>query len=86
MYTKTKLEDYYSSRVDYRSVESFLETLSSRGVYIRPSVMVASPFVPECITPNCLAHGNEGEPAPTTTVGILRPLIYGRDSPSLIPL
>ena len=26
--------------------------------------MVAPPFVPECITPNCLAHGNEGEATP----------------------
>ena len=31
--------------------------------------MVAPPFIPECITPNCLAHGNEGEATPTTTVG-----------------
>ena len=38
--------------------------------------MVAPPFVPECITPKCLKHGNEGEATPTTTVGILRPLIY----------
>ena len=29
--------------------------------------MVAPPFVLECITPNCLAHGNEGEATPTTT-------------------
>ena len=42
--------------------------------------MVAPPFVPECITPNCPAHGNEGEATPTTTIGILRPLIYGGDS------
>ena len=29
--------------------------------------MVAPPFIPECIiTPNCLAHGNEGEATPTT--------------------
>ena len=49
----------------------FLKTLSSRGVYIRPSVMVAPPFVPECMTPSCLAHGNEGEATRTTTVGIL---------------
>ena len=83
---KNKLDHYYSSRVDYRSVESFVKTLSSRGVYIRPSVMVAPPFVPGCITPNCLAHGNEGEATPTTTVVILRPLIYGGDSPSLISL
>ena len=48
--------------------------------------MVAPPFIPECITPKCLAHGNEGEATPTTTVRILRPLIYGGDSPSLIPL
>ena len=54
----------------------FLKTLSSRGVYIRLSVMVAPHFVPGCITPKCLAHGNEGEATPTTTVGILRPLIY----------
>ena len=33
--------------------------------------MAAPPFVPECITPKCLAHGNEGEATPTTTVGIL---------------
>ena len=33
-------------------------------------MMVAPPFVPECITPKCLAHGNEGEATPTTTVGI----------------
>ena len=65
----------------------FLKTLSSRGVYIRPLVMVAHPFVPECITPKCLAHGNKGEPTPTTTVGILCPLIYiWWNSPSLIPL
>ena len=49
----------------------FLKTLSSRGVYIRPLVMVTPPFVPECIKPKCLAHGNEGEATPTTTVGIL---------------
>ena len=58
--TKTKLDHYYSSRVDYRSVSLLLKTLSSRGVYIRPLVMVAPPFVPECITPKCLAHGNKG--------------------------
>ena len=45
--------------------------------------MVAPPFILECITPNCLAHGNEGEATPTTTVGILRPLIYGGDSTDL---
>ena len=49
--------------------------------------MVVPPFIPECITPKCLAHQNEGEATPTTTVGILRPLIYIRwNSPSLIPL
>ena len=45
--------------------------------------MVAPPFVLEFITPNFLAHGNEGEATPTTTVGILRPLIYGGDSTDL---
>ena len=54
----------------------FLKTLSSCGVHIRLSVMVAPPFIPECSTPNCLAHGNEGEATPTIIVGILRPLIY----------
>ena len=44
---------------------------------------VAPPFVLECITPNCPAHGNEGEATPTTIVGILRPLIYGGDSTDL---
>ena len=34
-------------------------------------MMVAPPFVPECIKPTCLAHRNEGEATPTTTVGIL---------------
>ena len=64
-----------------------MKTLSSRGVYIRPLVMVAPPFIPECITPKCLAHGNEGEATLMTTVGILRPLIYiWWNSPSLIPL
>ena len=79
-------------QVDFRSVESFLPKLSSHVYWwalfliLRPSVMVAPPFVPECITPKCLAHGNEGEATPTTTVGIL-PLsyiyIYGGHSPSL---
>ena len=55
----------------------FWKTLSSRGVYIRPLVMVAPPFVPKCITPKCQAPWNEEEATPTTTVGILRPLIYG---------
>ena len=49
----------------------FYKTLSSRGVYIRPLVMVAPSFIPECIKPKCLAHGNEGEATPTTTIGIL---------------
>ena len=83
---KPKLDHYYSSRVDYRFVESFLENSQRRDVHIRPSVMVAPPFINECITPNCLAHGNEGEATPTTTVGILRPLIYDGYSPSWIPL
>ena len=43
----------------------------------------SSAFHSECITPNCLAHGNEGEATPTTTVGILCPLIYGGDSTDL---
>ena len=124
--TKTKLDHYYSSRVDYRSVESFLEnsqltwciysTLgdgrsslcprvhypkkfstwewrssgphdnsrdsSSSHIYIWwnspslirlwhlwPSVMVAPPFVLECITANCLEHGNEGEATPRQQSG-----------------
>ena len=46
--------------------------------------MVAPPFVPECITPK-LAHGNEGEATPTTTVGILHSLIYGGDSTDFKP-
>ena len=50
----------------YQVAWIFLKTLSSRGVHIRPSVMVAPPFILECITPNCLAHGNEGEATPTT--------------------
>ena len=36
-----------------------MKTLSSRGVYIRPLVMVAPPFVPVCITPKCLASTRE---------------------------
>ena len=31
--------------------------------------MVAPPFVLECITPNCLAHGNEGETTPRQQSG-----------------
>ena len=32
--------------------------------------MVAPPFIPECIiTPNCLAHGNEGEATPRQQSG-----------------
>ena len=41
-----------------------MKTLSSRGVYIQPLLMVAPPFVPVCITPKCLAHGNKGRSDP----------------------
>ena len=68
-------------RVDFRSVESSL--LNSHLTYmvgtpsliLRPSAMVAPPFIPKCITPKCLAPWNEREAILMTTVGIL-PLSY----------
>jgi hypothetical protein len=50
-------------------------------------VMVAPPFVPKCITPKCLAHGNEGEATPHDNSRDSSSLIcwpYMMDTPSLI--
>ena len=75
MYTKTKLEHYYSSRVDYRSVESFLENSQITWCIYSTVGDGSSSFHSRVHYTKCLAHGNAGEATPTTTVGILRPLI-----------
>jgi hypothetical protein len=60
-----------SSSLPCYTLSHLVYIVGTPSLILRPSVMVAPPFVPECITPKCLAHGNEGEATSMTTIGIL---------------
>ena len=84
--TETKLDHYYSSRVDYRSVESFLENSQLMWcIYLTLGDGLCSlhPWVHYTKMSNTRERRRSD---PTTTVGIFCPLICGGDSHSLIPL
>src|SRR5215216_1331682 len=84
--TKTKLDHYYSSRVDYRSAESFLENSQLTWCIYSTVGDGRSSLCPRVHYTKMSSTRERRRSDPTTIVGILHPLIYGGDSPSLIPL